>query len=442
MLHPVILKIPLLASIFYPVKFIIGSVFSLSLLAALGFDLLFRSGWTQKKRVSWLFAGAAFSFIVFILCREQVAHFFRRLFVITTEDSAKELQRSFWHGLGFLMLYAAILFLTAFPKRPLRQASLVFLIVVAADLVYHNRPINPVISTSFFREPTLLGVVTEPKRIHREEGVPEGLRLSFRSAEGAARYFRHSLYPFCGIGEGIRYLYNEDSYLFYSKGYYLLQRAIAGIRREERVKILQAQGCEYLIGHTPLPGLPSQIIDVQGHSLYIQKINDSVPSAYIVHRSVEAQTLDEALRLLKEERFERRKTAILKSRPPLSISEGLPEAGDEVISTIKDFSADKEFSFSISHPGLMIVPGNSAPGWKAWVDGRPTVVLEALPAARAIPVPAGEHKLILKYRPRSFTTGGLLSFSFLFGLGFYLALSLLRGRKTQSAKPSVIRKRD
>jgi hypothetical protein len=431
MLYPVILKIPFLASIFYPVKFIIGSIFALSFLAALGFDHLFHSERTHRKRIYCLFIGSFLPFIAFILCQGQVVHFFRRLFVISTEESARELSGSLWHGLGLLMLYAAILFVTILPKKSLAKASFVFLAVLAADLAYHNRPINPVISTDFFREPPLLGPTTKPIRIYREEVFPDELRATLRTAEGAARYYRRSLYPFCGIGEGICYLYNKDSYLFYSSEYHALMQSIAGSERDELIKILLAQGCEYFVGHTSLPGLPVQTVNIQGHPLYVQEIDGRVPSAFIVHSAFEARTLEEALSILEGEEFDPRKTVILKSRAPFSIAEDPPNAGNETISTIKDSSANKQFSVSISSPGLLVTPGNSAPGWKAWVDGRPARVIDALPASRAIPVPAGKHRVALKYRPQSFTRGGIMTLLSLVGLGFYLALSLFGGR----AKP-------
>jgi hypothetical protein len=438
MLYPVILKIPILASIFYPVKFIIGSVFSLSLLAAIGFDHLFHSERTPKKRMSWLFTGSALSFIAFILCREQVVQFFRRLFVITTEDSAKELQRSFWHGLGFLMLTATVLFLAALPKRPFRPASFVFLAVLAADLAYHNRSINPVIPADFFREPSVLGEVIKPTRIHREESVPDELRPAFRTAEGAVRYFRRSLYPFCGIGEGIRYLYNEDSYLFYSSEYHALLQSIAGGGRGELMKILRAQGCEYFIGHTPLPGLPYQTVNIQGYPLYVQEIDGRVPPAYIVHHAAEAHSFKKALAILESEGFDPRNTAILNSRSPFPTDDNLTDAGNEVLFTIKDSSSEKQFSILISRPGLLIIPGNSAPGWKAWVDGRPAAVLEACPASRAILIPPGKHRVSLKYRPRSFIMGGLVTIISLIGLGLYLVISLSKGRANSEPEAGPI----
>jgi hypothetical protein len=432
-LYPLILKIPLLSSIFYPVKFIIGSVFALTLLSALGFDLFFRSERTQKKKAGWLFAASAFLFILFVFCRGPVVHFFRRLFVISTEESAGELSASLWHGLALLMLYAAILLLAALPAKPVRKAAFFFLAVLAADLAYHNRSINPVIATDFFREPLILGAGGTTS-IYRDEVIPDELRPSFKTAEGAARYYRRSLYPFCGCGEGLRYLDNQDSYLFYTSEYQALLRAIAGSGKDRLIQILRAQGCEYFVGHTPLPGLPAQAVYAPAYPLYIQEISDRVPSAYVVHRAVEAHSFEEAFRLLDNEELDLRKTAILKSLGSFPIAAGLPDHGDEEISIIRDLAAEKQFLVSISSPGLLIVPGNPAPGWKARVDGRPTAVWEAYPASRAISVPAGKHRISMKYQPGSFLIGSWVTLFSLVFIGLFLTLSGLRSRAKSGDK--------
>jgi membrane protein YfhO len=59
----------------------------------------------------------------------------------------------------------------------------------------------------------------------------------------------------------------------------------------------------------------------------------------------------------------------------------------------------------LSHPGFLVVLDTFDPGWRARVDGLPAVVLRANHAFRAVPVPAGRHRVELEYRPWSVQAG-------------------------------------
>ncbi len=64
------------------------------------------------------------------------------------------------------------------------------------------------------------------------------------------------------------------------------------------------------------------------------------------------------------------------------------------------------------------------PGWEAFVDGKPTRLYRADYLFRAVAVPAGEHRVIMRYRPRAFYAGLLLS---LLALGALVALMYRAG---------------
>ncbi len=68
-------------------------------------------------------------------------------------------------------------------------------------------------------------------------------------------------------------------------------------------------------------------------------------------------------------------------------------------------------------PGWAIFTDGWARGWSARVDGRPAPLLSANLAQRAVPLPAGSHRVELTYRPPGFLAGVVVS-----GLGW---LSLL-----------------
>jgi len=67
-------------------------------------------------------------------------------------------------------------------------------------------------------------------------------------------------------------------------------------------------------------------------------------------------------------------------------------------------------------------------GWSATVDGRPATVLRANLAFRAVPVPAGRHRVEMRYRPASALAGLAISAV----TAVVLALAALRGMRRPS----------
>ena len=57
------------------------------------------------------------------------------------------------------------------------------------------------------------------------------------------------------------------------------------------------------------------------------------------------------------------------------------------------------------------------PGWQATLDDKPVPLLRADGLFKAVQVPAGEHHIILSYRPPSYKIGALLSLIAWLGLG-------------------------
>ncbi|HVM01845.1 MAG TPA: YfhO family protein [Acidimicrobiales bacterium] len=60
-------------------------------------------------------------------------------------------------------------------------------------------------------------------------------------------------------------------------------------------------------------------------------------------------------------------------------------------------------------PAVLVVSDTWFPGWQATVDGEAAPVLEVDHALRGVAVPAGEHRVELRFRPASFRAGAALS---------------------------------
>jgi hypothetical protein len=63
----------------------------------------------------------------------------------------------------------------------------------------------------------------------------------------------------------------------------------------------------------------------------------------------------------------------------------------------------------MSQPGYLVLAYTYYPGWRATVDGQPTEILRANYAFMALPLAAGEHQVVLRYRPASLMLGAIIS---------------------------------
>jgi hypothetical protein len=83
--------------------------------------------------------------------------------------------------------------------------------------------------------------------------------------------------------------------------------------------------------------------------------------------------------------------------------------GFAIGSVVTDEPERTEIATSCSDPGLLVLTRTFDPGWEASVDGLAVSVLRADLAFLALPVPAGEHRVVLTYAPRSWRIGRLVS---------------------------------
>jgi hypothetical protein len=78
----------------------------------------------------------------------------------------------------------------------------------------------------------------------------------------------------------------------------------------------------------------------------------------------------------------------------------------EAVRITEQRSPDRlSLAVQLDSPGLVVIADTYAPGWHAWVDGTPASIHPADLMFRAVAVPAGAHRIELRYRPRGFVVG-------------------------------------
>jgi len=149
---------------------------------------------------------------------------------------------------------------------------------------------------------------------------------------------------------------------------------------------------------------------------------DALPRAWIVHSAKQAART-ETLKLLRSGAVDPRQTALLEQTPP---NLAHPEDASADRAAVTMYEADRiRLKTSTGASGLLVLSEAYYPAWKAYVDGRPVPLYAADHVLRAVPVPAGEHTVEMRYESWSLRVGILVS------LIAYLALIALAVAEAQ-----------
>ncbi|MDD8020094.1 MAG: YfhO family protein [Acidobacteriota bacterium] len=426
--------LPFLSSIRYPVKFFIGSVFCLSLMAGLAVDRLERPGLPAAFK-KWLIAGSALLVFGFIIFRQQIVSFLIRLLVIDSPASAEHLLNSIISGLLILVLYTICFILIDRTNRARTYLITFLLAICLIDPVYHNRYINPTVDESYFRTPLVLNEMNTPALIYRSENESFTLNQEEIPEVTIMSFYRHTLFPFTGFPYGICYTLSSDFMATYPSGQNEMIREIKSLAPEKKLKFLRYVGCQYYLGNKPLfsPEKSKRII-VEGFTQYLETISEKPARPLVVYDLMKAETAQERLDIFIDSKFDPEKTAIVSKDFMMCENNGIKDmfgAGSQgrseaySIDILEEKAGYGQYKINSPAAGLAIFPGNWAQGWKAWVDGKRVDIFEANLFSKGVVVPPGEHLVMLRYWPDSFILGSIISllslFSVIVGWAYFYA---------------------
>ncbi len=125
----------------------------------------------------------------------------------------------------------------------------------------------------------------------------------------------------------------------------------------------------------------------------------ALPRAWLVYRTAVVDSFEEARALVFDPAFDPATIAVVEEGPSLK-GEGqgwIGVATYEPNRVVFDVESDAS--------ALLVLSDLAYPGWQAWVDGRPTRLLTADTIFRAVEVPSGRHRVVMRYLPRTFRFG-------------------------------------
>ncbi len=366
-----------------PTRFLFVAGFALALLAARGFDAL-RDG---VGRLPWVLGGA---FLLLLLVR--IGHL---------RDGAT-IETLCGFALAAAMAVAA--------KKHLRLAGGLAFAAVIVDLLppfyfAHNWPADGAV----LREtPPALAAARGPWRVTGLVGATPSARQEYYFSELVAGDPLLGYFGLENIG-GFEAIVPAN-YVRYAEAGGAQRnpagRSLTWVRFDS--PLLDVAGLRYLFLPPNLDPGPRFTKLSSSERLAVYENPRAFPRAWIVGRAVPVDDAS-AERLLRSGELDLRKAALIEDGflPPLR-----PDARGEVRRL-----PDGSFEVEASAPCLLVVAETWDAGWQAAVDGSPAPLLRANLAFRAVPVPAGSHRVSFAYRPAAVVRG-------LIGSGLFLLLAL------------------
>jgi hypothetical protein len=129
----------------------------------------------------------------------------------------------------------------------------------------------------------------------------------------------------------------------------------------------------------------------------------ALPRAYLVRRALTVPDGDAAFAAVTRPAFDPRADVVLEDAAPAL------EPGEGRVEVLAASPGGLDLAVETSGAALLVVSQGFFPGWRAHVDGARVGVQRADYVLMALPVPAGTHRVALRYRPRSAVVGGALS---------------------------------
>ncbi|HEV8336991.1 MAG TPA: hypothetical protein VGR67_11275 [Candidatus Polarisedimenticolia bacterium] len=412
--------VPLLASLRYPSRFLIPASLCLSMLAALGLAR-FREELPRRRLgpgTRLLLGGAGLLAAVtaalawFPPCREWLvggglgvaAHVGAAELGVITGKIQVELLRC--------TLLSAGAGVTVLALRRLRMgpalASLLALLAIGVDLVSANSHVNPVVPPAFYEAtPPILKIVEDAnpaKRVYSEPR-PAGFAVMALSDSAWWGYYWDQLTGRVGtsLPHRVRMAYDKSTDLLSPRRVNELADQMRDLDAKSLRRLAEIAEVGTLATYRELndPGLipAGQVARQTNVPLRFYRTRDPLPRAFLVARARPER--GKALEALTRDDFDPRAEAYVEG---IRSARGDPGAAGSA-RVVVDAPERLVVEVSAARPGWLIVTDNFYPGWIAQRDGTSLPIRRGNFLFRAVEVPAGESRIVLRYRPRSFLLG-------------------------------------
>jgi hypothetical protein len=328
---------------------------------------------------------------------------------------------------GLLALSAATLLLrgrdadadprVARSPLPRRWWPVVVVGLIAGDLLFFGRRLNPTADPALYRLDTASGdylraqaVAGQPFRLFSfERDVYDTMFERYtRSADfgptdlGDLSGLRETLLPNLAALEGLESANNYEPLLV--AGYADLLEAVEEAPLPDALRLLGLMNVRYVVSSQPLPNATPVY---SSGEVWLYANPDALPRAWIVHRARALPDPDRLLAELADPAFDPTSEVLLAASTSPLPPNSQPSISNpqSTVRFLRYHANQVTISTVLSQPAYLVLAQTFYPGWQVRVDGLPAEVVPANYAFGAVYLAAGEHQVAFSYRPLSFYAG-------------------------------------
>jgi len=175
--------------------------------------------------------------------------------------------------------------------------------------------------------------------------------------------------------------------------------------------------------------LPGLRLVYEGDDARVYRNTRALPRAFLVDRQRTVDGEDAALTAITGDVDTRTVAVTEEALPGIPQDDAADDVGAAGSARLTSYGReDAVAEVEARRRSLLVLTDVHFPGWKAWVDGRETEIERVDYLLRGVPVPAGAHRVELRYEPASWRAGWIVSVLSMLGIAGLAVVGLRRRR--------------
>lgn len=438
----------------YPIKFFFMAAFSLAILAGMGMDYYKARAKKDPGFGSFLKKVLAFGFILALfylivnLNFYEICGILKKMILNIDSGFSDRIDRidqiviaglhNIRRGIGLFMLLSVVMFF-GIKKRVSMNAVLIFILLIAlTDIFTANKNVYQNMAIKEFLKPgDTIGFLQRDRGLFRIFDSPATLRQNMFVPE--KDYFEGNsallerVVSNRGVSFGIYDAYGYGS--LYNKRQEEVMNIIVMSNSPSETNLLNLLNVKYVISPKDFKAAGYRMLK-KNKKVYIYENENFLPRAFLAEKAVVIRGEKGILKKLKSKEFEPSEEVILEevldSPPAADRSNNTARSsapllqyslGERSVRILKYEPSYVEIETETSAPRFLVLSDTYYPGWKAFVDGKPSKIYKADYTLRAVYLEPGKHIVKFTYDPFSFKIGSIITLA---TIGILLGLWIKR----------------